>query len=138
MNKFIKVTCDIFVFKEGKLLLGVRKNSYGAGDWGLPGGHVEWGEEAENCAIRELKEETGLIATELEFATVMDDVRSKDQDHYIHFAFIAKKFTGTPKVIETDKCEKWEFFDLENLPQNVFWPHKKLIENLKSKILYSK
>lgn len=135
MDKAIKISCDIFVVKEGKLLLGIRKNTYGAGDWGLPGGHLEWGEKLTDCAIRELKEETSINATKLKLITVVDDTR--EAEHYLHFAFLAEKYKGEPQLIEPEKCEKWEFQDLNNLPKNLFWPHVQLIENLKSQTLYS-
>lgn len=135
MEKVIKVACDIFVLKKGKLLLGIRKNSYGAGNWGLPGGHLEWGEKLENCAKRELKEETGINVESLKLVTVTDEAR--DIDHYLHFGFLLENFEGEPELVEPDKCEKWEFFDLNNLPENLFWPHKQLIENLKNKTFYS-
>jgi 8-oxo-dGTP diphosphatase len=134
MKKTIKVACDIFVLKEGKLLLGIRKNSYGEGNWGLPGGHLEWGEKLDDCAIRELKEETGIEVEELVLTTVTDEAR--DIDHYVHFGFILENFTGEATLVEPEKCEKWEFFDLDNLPKNLFWPHIQLIENLKEKTLY--
>jgi 8-oxo-dGTP diphosphatase len=136
MDKPIKIACDIFVLKGGKLLLGIRKGAYGAGDWGLPGGHLDWGEKLEDCAIRELKEETGIEVTSLKLVTVTDEAR--DIDHYIHFGFLLDNFAGEATLVEPDKCEKWEFFDLENLPENLFWPHKKLIENLKNQTLYSR
>ena len=53
--------------KNGKLLLGKRKNIYGAGTWGLPGGHLEFKEAMKTAASRELMEETGLKAENLEF-----------------------------------------------------------------------
>lgn len=37
----IKIGCEIFVYEEDKILLGKRRNCYGEGYWGLPGGHVE-------------------------------------------------------------------------------------------------
>lgn len=134
MEKIIKVGCDIFVLKEGTLLLGVRKNTYGEGDWGLPGGHVEYGETIIECAKRELKEETGIEGEKLELITVSDEPRS--DAHYIHLCFVINDFKGEAKLMEPEKCEKWQFFDLNKLPENIFWPHIPLIKNLKNKILY--
>lgn len=136
MEKVTKVACDIFVLKEGKLLLGIRKGGYGAGDWGLPGGHLEWGEKLEDCAIRELKEETGITVDSLKLATITEEARKTD--HYIHFVFLLDNFEGEAKVMEPEKCEKWDFFDLNSLPDNLFWPHLALIENLKNNVLYAK
>lgn len=134
MNKPIRVSCDIFVLRENKLLLGIRKGKYGAGDWGLPGGHLEWGERLIEAATRELTEETGLQSQDLAFYTFTDEPR--EDEHYIHFAFITKIFTGEPKVMEPDRCEKWQFFDLNEIPDNLFNPHRQLIENLKSETVY--
>lgn len=45
-----------------EVLLGYKKTGFGAGRWVGIGGHVEDGEEPADAAVRELAEETGLIA----------------------------------------------------------------------------
>ena len=54
------VGVGVFIKRDGKYLLGKRKGAHGAGQWSLPGGHLEGGESFEDCCIREVKEETGL------------------------------------------------------------------------------
>ena len=55
-----QVGVGVVIVRDGKVLLGLRRGSHGAGSWALPGGHLEWGESVESCARREVKEETGL------------------------------------------------------------------------------
>jgi 8-oxo-dGTP diphosphatase len=69
------VGVNIFVVRDGKLLLGKRKNVYGNGEWGLPGGHLESGETMVQAAARELDEETGLFARDFSFVNLVNDVR---------------------------------------------------------------
>lgn len=56
----IKIGCEAYITRKGKLLLGLRKNTFGAGTWALPGGHLEFLERADECLSRELKEEDEL------------------------------------------------------------------------------
>ena len=59
-HQIAKIGIEAFILKDGKLLLGMRKNAVGAGEWGLPGGHLQTGETNLECLKRELMEETGL------------------------------------------------------------------------------
>jgi len=45
-----------------QVLLVRRANPPQPGHWGFPGGKVEWGEDVGRAAIRELREETGVVA----------------------------------------------------------------------------
>ena len=55
-----KVGIGVLVFNDlNQLLLGRRTSAHGEGEFGPPGGHLEFGESFEDCAIREVKEEAG-------------------------------------------------------------------------------
>jgi len=124
--KKFHIGTNVFVVKNNKLLLGKRKNIYGAGTWGLPGGHLETGEAMKDSAARELMEETGLTGELFEFSNMVND-RSRGE-HYIQVGFIAKNVNGEPKLREPDRCEEWGWFEFNNLPE-LFPAHAKQIEN---------
>jgi 8-oxo-dGTP diphosphatase len=118
---------NIFVLKDDHILLGKRKNIYGAGTWGLPGGHLETGEAMKDTAARELMEETGLRAESFDFSNIVND-KSRDQ-HYLQIGFFAHGVSGEPVVKEPDRCEEWRWFKFSELPEQLFPPHIKQIEN---------
>ncbi len=137
MDHPFKIGVVILLQKNGRILLGKRLAKAGFGEWGLPGGHVEFGEKLESAARRELLEETGITADKLEFMNVTNDPRSSE--HYIHivFTFAAENLDQQPQVTEPDKCEQWDWFDLKHLPTPLFFGHKKVLEAIGKNILIS-
>ncbi|MFA6522045.1 MAG: NUDIX domain-containing protein [Patescibacteria group bacterium] len=122
------VGVNAFVVRDGKLLLGKRKNVYGAGTWALPGGHLESGESMIFAVGRELREETGLIANEFTFVSLVNDHRDGELQ-YMQVGFFVKDAMGDPKVCEPDRCDGWQWFSIDDLPNDLFVAHKKLIQN---------
>ena len=124
-----KIGVNTFLINNNKILLGKRLSKAGYMTWGLPGGHLEPGENLAEAAKRELFEETGIQATELEFLQLINDpINDIRQDaHYIQINFLAKKWQGEPVVKEPSKCERWEWFDLNNLPKDIFFGHQAFI-----------
>lgn len=61
-----QVGVGVLILRDGKVLLGRRKGSHGAGCWSAPGGHLEFGEAVEDCALREALEETGLALSDMQ------------------------------------------------------------------------
>src|SRR5579862_774510 len=119
------VGIGVVVVKEGKVLLGKRKNAHGNGNWGFPGGHLEHGEAIEDCALRELNEETGLKGTSLQLGPWTNDVI--DEKHYVTLFVFIHFFEGNAKVKEPHKCEEWKWFDWNDLPSPLFPPIRSLI-----------
>jgi len=127
MRDKFPVGVNIFIIREGKLLLGKRKNVYGAGTWGLPGGHLEFGESMTKAAARELEEETGLKADKFTFVNTINDLHNGQ--HYLQIGFLAEGVEKTEPILkEPDRVEKWHWFDLDNLPKEIFPSHIKQIQ----------
>lgn len=53
------------------------------GTWGLPGGHLEFGESFETCAARETLEETGLKIKDVRFLNATNSIMKVENKHYI-------------------------------------------------------
>lgn len=120
---------NVFVVRDSKLLLGKRKNSAGEGMWGLPGGHLEKGEDMPAAAARELQEETSLKARGFVFANLVNDNnRETNTAHYIQVGFLAESIQGEVQLMEPERCSEWKWFSLDALPENIFFGHAKQVE----------
>lgn len=83
-NKHQKVAaCCVVVADDGKFLAVSRKND--PTDFGFPGGKIDPGETPKQAARRELREETGLIATDLRLLYV-----SEDEHGYVTYSFLTE------------------------------------------------
>ena len=122
----------VIILRKGKVLLGLRKGSHGAGTWSFPGGHLEFGESIEECAQREALEETGLRITGIRFGPFTNDLFPKEGTnegrHYVTLFAIADCPSGKPEVREPDKTGRWEWFSWGKLPQPLFLPVRHLRE----------
>ncbi len=87
------------------------------GYYDLPAGHLERGESLEECAARELKEETDLEVEpkDLSLAHIFLDEQSPEKT-YLAFMFVAEKWSGKPKNMEPERSSDLGFFDLAELP----------------------
>ena len=124
-----RVGVAVLTFRNNKLLLGRRLNSHGEGHWACPGGHLEFGESPEECARREVMEETGIQLVSVETAPYTNDVFSHEHKHYITLFMMSTSNTGEPEVKEPDKCMEWEWFDWKELPTPRFMPLQNLLDS---------
>ncbi|MBI4449697.1 NUDIX domain-containing protein, partial [Candidatus Uhrbacteria bacterium] len=116
------------VVKDGKVLLGKRRNAHGEGAWSFPGGHLEYGETWEECARREVFEETGMQIASVRFAAATNDVFGEAEKHYVTIFMIADWAEGTPEPCEPEKCERWEWYAWDALPEPRFLPLQHLVD----------
>lgn len=114
-----KVGVGVLIFKKGKVLLGKRQGSHGEGEYAFPGGHLDYMETIEECARRETKEECGLEIENVRFQ-FLANVRKYAPKHYVHVGVIADWSVGEPEVLEPEKCQGWNWYDPDDLPQPLF------------------
>ena len=107
------------------------QKSLGSGHWGSAGGHVEPGETPAEAAIRETKEELGIVVGNLKFLVCLDE-QWKDGRQYVDIIFLADILSGEPKSMEPDKIESVGWFPLDDLPEPMFAPVKIALEALKT------
>lgn len=115
----VKVGIGVMVMKDGKVLLGKRKGSHGAGEYSFPGGHLEYMESYLDCVRREVTEETGMEIDNIRFLLVAN-IKEYAPKHYAHIGFVADWKKGEPKLMEPEKCEGWAWYDIDHLPEPLF------------------
>ena len=136
------VGVGVIILKDNKILLGLRNPDkvkassefQGQGTWTMPGGKVEFMEKLVDAAKRELEEETSLQAKELRLLCISDDMT--DTAHYVTVGFIASEYSGEVKTMEPETILEWKWFDLNDLPSNIYKPSQKCIEKYKEGIIY--
>jgi len=143
-KKKVSAGFGVILEKNGKILLGKRHPDpdkadsafRSAGEWSLPGGKLDWGEALEDGAIREVKEETGIMIYNPEVISVHN---CKNQyAHFVTVGLLAKDWEGEAQVMEPDEMTEWKWFDLNDLPHPRYFPSFEVIENYLKKRFYIK
>lgn len=106
------------VIKDNKILLGMKKRGFGAGRWNGFGGKVEDSETIEQATHRELKEETGIEASDMKKVGIIDFSFENDPKILEVHIFKVINFEGNPTESEEMKPE---WFSFENVPFDQMW-----------------
>jgi 8-oxo-dGTP diphosphatase len=122
------VTADSVVFCNGSdglsVLLIERMNEPFKGCWAFPGGFMEMEEDAEDCAKRELKEETGLEIRTMRQLGALTDVNRDPRDRTISIAFYA--VIEKSDVKGSDDAAQARWFPIDSIPPLAF-DHDKIL-----------
>jgi ADP-ribose pyrophosphatase YjhB (NUDIX family) len=114
-----KIPVGIFIMlrQDDKVLLQLRQNCSFSGFWGVVGGHLDGNEQVISAAIREAKEEIGvdIHPDDLILKTIC---HSNKGEEYLQFYFECCKWSGDIKNKEPNKCERLEWYEWNNTPNN--------------------
>ncbi len=124
-----RVGIGVFIFKNGKFLIGHRQGSHGEGTWALPGGHLEFGESFEQTAVREVLEENGLQIENLKIGAVTNDIFEVENKHYVTIWMTSHWKSGEPEILEPHKCLEWRWVDFDTLPKPLFLAWNQLFDS---------
>ncbi len=140
----------LMLLKDDKVLLGQRHVDpakadslmNGEGTWTMPGGKLDFGESFEAGAVRELREETGIVIQEsdLEVISLSNDI--VPAAHFVTVGLLCTCVPGSvvseqePQVMEPDEITQWKWFALDELPTPLFKPSEKVLNNYKEGKFY--
>jgi len=116
------VTADCVVItneQQPKVLLIQRGNEPFKGCWAFPGGFMDMDKTTEHCAVRELKEETGLAVSDLHQIGTYSKIDRDPRGRTISVAYLV--IIDSPvEVTGQDDATKAEWFPITNLPHLAF------------------
>jgi ADP-ribose pyrophosphatase YjhB (NUDIX family) len=132
------VSIDVLVIRDNKILLGLMTEQWkyeGKQVYGVPGRDIHFNEKIGETLRRNIKEEFGCKVTTYKINSV--NANYALGNHYIGIGIVAE-IDGEPKVLLPEDWEKWEWFEKEDIPDNLFPATKNLIESyLQNKVTVS-
>lgn len=126
------VTADVAVVtteREPRVLLIQRGNEPFKGHWAFPGGFMNMDETTEQCAIRELEEETGLKVSEVKQVGAYSKVERDPRGRTITVAYIAR-IASAEEVRGQDDAARAGWFALNDLPPLAF-DHEEIMTDIR-------
>lgn len=114
----------VVCLRGAEVLLIRRGTPPRLGEWSLPGGRIEWGERAADAALRELREETGVVAELVGLIDVVDGLftsrtSGETTRHYVLVDYAARWISGEPQA--GDDAADARFHSLQHIETLGLW-----------------
>lgn len=133
-KRTVRVGVQCIVRRGNQLLMVQRNRGFGTGTWCFPGGHLELDETLVECAIRELREETGIEARVGKVIAITDPLPASG--YHMQIGVEIPDWEGEPRIVDPAECRAIGFFPEEGLPENIFISSISLAEKVRKGILY--
>jgi 8-oxo-dGTP diphosphatase len=127
----IKACVGVMILKDGKVLLGKRKGKHGSGEYSCPGGHLEFGDSFKDCVMNEAFEEAGVKIKNIKFQCVSNIFRHEGRQDIL-ICFTADWESEEPRDLPEERIGEWQWCDVNNPPQPLFYPSEVLIDSYKT------
>ena len=101
------------IFREGKILLGIRTKGKLVGWYAPPGGHLEWGETFEAASERETEEESTIKIFDTLKLSCYNRIIPEEDHHYVVVFMLALAWTGEHENVDG---MEWDWYDPSSLP----------------------
>ena len=143
MKKEPGVGLGIIILNELKEVLLILRNDDAKkadsdmrleGTWTLPAGKVKYGETLFEAAKRKAKAEVNLDVDGLDIVSLANDIN--DYAHFLTVGLIANTWDGEVSLGDTEEHVEFGFFAMDNLPENLCEPSKKILRNYQDEQLY--
>lgn len=122
-----RVGVGVIVERDNCVLLIERRGPHGGGTWSTPGGHLDHGETPEQCAVREVREETGVEIADVHFRGMTNDIFPDSGKHYITIWMQGTLVSGEPALTSPREASAVGWFAWDALPQPLFLPLAHLV-----------
>lgn len=123
-------TVDVVIYApdKGIVIIERRNEPYG---YALPGGFIDYGEQAERAAIREMKEETSLDVRLVGLLGVYSNPQRDPRRHTISTVFVGEAMA--PDLLAAgDDAREARFYHLDNLPRPLVFDHSRIIADFRA------
>lgn len=120
-------TVDIVLHRAGQGVLLIERRNPPCG-WALPGGFIDCGESAEQAAVREAREETGLAVRLTGLLGVYSDPDRDPRFHTLSVAYTAECEAGAIPCAGDD-AKNARFFPLDALPADMAFDHRRIVHD---------
>jgi len=134
----------VLLLRNNMILLGKRNDDaqkadsalHGEGTWTMPGGKLNFHEGFVDGAKREVLEETGIKLKDVDVISLHNNM--VHDAHFVTIGLFCEKFIGEAQVLEPDEITEWRWFNINELPEPIYFPSAKILENYKRKMFYIK